>query len=137
MALGSLVVHMHMQHGMAAEWIRSWENTAPGEEPRTYRIEFMTAGGHRNCPVEGCLGGAATRTAMRVHFSHRHVRDTVAIFGGGNPPSHPHFPHCDMLVPCRALNRRHLVTYQCARGVERKRMRLAEEELRESSERDF
>ena len=36
---------------------------------------------------------------------------------------------CVMLVPWRALNRRHLVTAQCARGEERKIRWLAEEEL--------
>ena len=42
-----------------------------------------------------------------------------------------------MMVPWRALNGRHLATAQCAMGVERKRIRLAEEELRESLERAF
>ena len=42
-----------------------------------------------------------------------------------------------MLVPWRALNGRHLANAQCAREVERKRRRLAEEELRERSERAF
>ena len=42
-----------------------------------------------------------------------------------------------MLVPCRALKIRHPVTYQCAKGAERKRRRLAEAELRESTERAF
>ena len=42
-----------------------------------------------------------------------------------------------MLFPWRALNRRHLVTTQCARGEERKRRRLAEEELWDISERAF
>ena len=35
------------------------------------------------------------------------------------------------------MNGKHLDTAQCARGVDRKRMRLAEEELREISERAF
>ena len=42
-----------------------------------------------------------------------------------------------MLVNLRTLNRRNLVTNQCAKGEERKCRRLAEEELRESSERAF
>ena len=42
-----------------------------------------------------------------------------------------------MLVPWRSLNSRHPVKYQCARGVEQKRRRLAEAELRERLERDF
>ena len=42
-----------------------------------------------------------------------------------------------MLVPWRALNGSQPATAQCARGVDRKRQGLAEEELRESSERAF
>ena len=42
-----------------------------------------------------------------------------------------------MMVPWRYLNGRHLATSQCTRGAERKRRRLVEEELRDSSERDF
>ena len=42
-----------------------------------------------------------------------------------------------MLVPWRALNRRHLATAHCTKGEEMKRRHLEEEELRESSERAF
>ena len=42
-----------------------------------------------------------------------------------------------MLVPWCDLNRRHLSTVQCAREAEPKRRRREEEELWESSERDF
>ena len=73
---------------------------------------------------------------MRVHFLHLHVRNTVVILEEGNL-SHPQCIRCDMLVPCRALNGRHPDTAQCARGRERKRQSLAEEELKERSERDF
>ena len=34
-------------------------------------------GSRRQCPVEGCPGVSETRAAMRVHFLHRHVHDTV------------------------------------------------------------
>ena len=40
-----------------------------------------------------------------------------------------------MLFPQRALNASHPATSQCARGVEQKKRRLAEAELRESLER--
>ena len=40
-----------------------------------------------------------------------------------------------MMVPWRALNERRLATTQCSRGEEWKRRRLAEEELKERSER--
>ena len=42
-----------------------------------------------------------------------------------------------MLVSWHALNGRHLATTQCARGADQKRRWLAEEKLRESSERAF
>ena len=73
---------------------------------------------------------------MQVHFLHGNVQDTVVILEEVNLP-HPRFPQCDMLVPWRTLNRRHLITAQCTRGAERKRRQLAEEELRESMERAF
>ena len=42
-----------------------------------------------------------------------------------------------MLVPWRALNDRHYDTAQCAKGAEQKRCRMAEAELRDSTERAF
>ena len=77
-----------------------------------------------------------TRTEMRVHFVHRHVLDTVVMLEEGNFP-HPRCARCDMQVPRKALNGRHLGTAQCAKGAERKRRRLAETETRENSERAF
>ena len=73
---------------------------------------------------------------MQVHFLHRNVMDTVVILEKGNLPQ-PRCPRCNMLVPWRTLDRRHVVTAQCARGAERKMRRLLEAELRESMERDF
>ena len=81
--------------------------------------------------MEGCPGDLETRTEMRVHFVHRHVQDTVVMMEEGNPP-HPLCPRCDMQVPRKALNGRHLGTAQCAKGAERKRMRLAKTETREN-----
>ena len=74
--------------------------------------------------------------AMRVHFVHRHVQDTVAMLEEGNFP-HPRCSRCDMQVPRKALNGRHLGTAQCAKGAERKRRRLAQTETRENLERAF
>ena len=82
-----------------------------GGEQKTYRMEFPK-GGTQDCPVEGLPGKAGTRTAMRVHFWRRHVRDTVIILEEGNPP-HPRYENCDMLVPWRALNGRHKDTAMC------------------------
>ena len=86
--------------------------------------------------MEGRPGKMATRMAMRVHFVHRHVLDTVVMLEEGNFP-HPRCARCDIQVPRRALNGRHPGTAQCLKGVERKRGRLAETETREDSERAF
>ena len=97
------------QNGRAAEAQRSWKTSATGEEPRTYRMEFLDKGGPRSCPEEGCLGRAETRTAMQVHFLYRQVLDTVVILEEGTPP-HPRCTRCDMLVPWRELNGRYPAT---------------------------
>ena len=131
MAIGSLEGHIQTQHGKEAGGTWCWEATAPGGELHTYRMALPTALGPRNCPIEGCPGQAATRTVMQVHLFHRNIRDTVTILEEGTPP-HPRFTQRNMLVPWRALNGRHLSTYLCAKGDEKKRRRLAEEELRES-----
>ena len=60
----------------------------------------------------------------------------MIILEGVNLP-HPRFPWCNMLVPWKALNGRHITTAQCANGVEWKIWQLAEEEMWESMGRDF
>ena len=90
MAVGSLAGHRMTQHGKAAEERCSLKTLATGEDPRTYRMAFPDKGGPRSCPVEGCPGRAAMRTAMRVHFMHRHVLDTVVILEEVNI----HHPWC-------------------------------------------
>ena len=74
--------------------------------------------------------------AMRVHFLYQHGLESMVILDEGNL-HHPHCTRCNMLVSRRALNVRHPVTVQCARVAEQKRPRLAEENLREISERAF
>ena len=71
-------------------------------DPRTYKMAFPLREGTRPFPVKGFNGRASTRMAMRVHFWHRHVRDTVEILEEGNLP-HPQCPLYDMLVPWKAL----------------------------------
>ena len=71
-----------------------------------------------------------------MHFMHRHVLDTVVMLEEGNFPN-PRCARCDMQVPRKALNGRHLGTAQCAKGAERKRRRLAETETRENLDREF
>ena len=103
--------------------------TAPGREPHTYKMAFLTARVPRKFPIEGCRGRAATQMLMWVHFYHQNVQNTVIILEEGNLP-HPRCSRCNMLVPWRALNRRHLSTAQCAKGRDRKLRQMAEEEMR-------
>ena len=135
LAVGSMSSHIMTRHGKAEGQRRQWK---PQKETgaQIYRMSLPTKGGPQQCPVEGCPGTLETRTAMRVHFVHRHVQDTAVMLEEGNPP-HLRCARCDMQVPRKALNGRHLGTAQCAKGVERKRRRLAETEKRENSERAF
>ena len=133
---GLMAGHMKLQHGISVDERWSWLTSSMRGEPRTYRMSFLSKGGPQSFSVEGCPKQAATRTAMQVHFLHRNFRNTVVILEEGSPP-HPWCPRCDILVPWRALNGRHIATAQCASGAERKRIRLVEEELREISERAF
>ena len=64
-----------------------------------YHISFLRETVPRNFPVEGCRGGeAVTRAELRVHFLHRHIRDTMVILEDDNLP-YPLLPRCDILVP--------------------------------------
>ena len=86
--------------------------------------------------MEGCPGRDRTQTAMRLHFWRRHFLDVVIILEEGNLP-HPRFPRCDMMVPWRSLNGRHKSTAMCRSGAEKMRRRLAEAEVRDSTEMAF
>ena len=81
-----LASHMMTQHGWVEEARLSWKPPATREGPRTYRMEFTAKGVPRSCPVEVCPGQAATRTAMRLHFLHQHVLETVVNLEEGNLP---------------------------------------------------
>ena len=58
------------------------------------------------------------------------------ILEEGNRP-YPRCPHCDMFVPQKALNGRHLTTALCRQGMERKWRLLAEYEVQEGKERSL
>ena len=101
----------------------------PEGELQKYQIYFPRTAEPRDYPVKGCQGRAEMRTGLCVDFLHRHMWDTVIIYEEVNLP-YPWYPCCDMLVPWASLNVRHHNTAQCAKGAERKRYRLAEEEIR-------
>ena len=136
LAVGSMPSHLMTQRGRAERRWRQWSTLSAGVRPQIYRISFPAKVGTRKCPVAGCPGRVATRTAMRVHFLHRHVLDTMVILEEVNFP-HPRCAMCDILVPRRVLNRQHPGTEQCKKGAERKRQRLIEADTRESTERAF
>ena len=50
-----------------------------GNEPRTFWMKFLEKAGPSPFPFDECSFRAATRTAMRVHFWHRHVGYTMVI----------------------------------------------------------
>ena len=84
MVLGSMGGYIITLHGQAAEERQSWAALPLGEEPRTYQMDFLTAGGPWRSTVEGCPERSATRMVILVNFMHLHVRDTVVILDKGN-----------------------------------------------------
>ena len=126
LAVGSMSSHLMTRHGKAAARWQLWTPQA-GRGPRTYKMSFPAKEGPRRCPVEVCLGFLTTSTAMRVHFVHQHVQDTVVMLEEGNLPL-PQFFRCDLQVTRKALNGCHMGTLQCKKEEERKRRRLADTE---------
>ena len=116
LAVGSMPSHLMTRHGKSATRRHLWAPQTDGGT-WTYKMSFPAKGSRRRCPVEGCPGVLATRTAMRVHFVHRNVHDTVAMLEEGNLPL-PRCPRCDLQVSRKALNGRHLGTIQCRTGTE-------------------
>ena len=113
--------------------------TDPGGDPRTYNMAFPTVGWAMNFPVEGFLGRAVTRTAMWVHFLHRHVQDIVIILEGGKPssPTVPPVQHAGTLTRYEQEAYQHRSVQQGGHRESDSRWRMAEEEMRESAERSF
>ena len=80
-----------------------------------------------------CLGGASNWTNVRVHFVHRHARETTVILEEGNRP-YPRCPQCEMCVSHKALDVRHTTTTFYQQGEKRNWRRLAEEGATEGAE---
>ena len=134
------MTHRQTHNGVAKEGLGSEGGGANGSDggdgTRTYRMDFPARAVPMPCPVEGCSDRASMRTAMRVQFLQRHVRDTMVILEEGNLPQ-TRYPLCDMLVLWKALNGTYRLTSQCNQGAERKRRRLTAEEEREVTVRAF
>ena len=86
---GSLLTHPQTQNGLAKLRLGSdgYKADMGGNKLRTKKMALTKRAGHRPCPVKRCSGGASKRTAMSMHFWHRHIKDTVVILEEGN------FPH--------------------------------------------
>ena len=83
-----LAVHPQTQHWKATGGIRHWETMDLSRDPNIYRLALPTTGAPRNCSIERCPGQLATRMVMWVHFSHRHVQDTIIVLEEINLPAH-------------------------------------------------
>ena len=103
----------------------------PEGEHKTAWIFFPSAARSQYFPVEGCKVRSKTQTGIHVHFMHHHVWYTIVILEE-EKLLHQRCLCCDMLVPWASLNGCYPNTSQCAKGAERKRRRLAVEELQET-----
>ena len=136
LVFGSLLSHLMTQHGRTAGRRRQWTTLAAVRVHQVYQMSFPAKGRPRICPVEGCTGRVATRTAIWVYFVYGHVLETVVMLEEGNFP-YTWCPRCYIQVPQRALNGRHPGTVQCLKGAEKKIRRLAETETRDNLGHSF
>ena len=80
LARGSLDTHYQNHHGVVrGRSGQEDDDGSGGGKPRKFRMILPVKAGPRPCPVEGCSGRAATRTAMGVHFWYQYTRYTVVI----------------------------------------------------------
>ena len=103
LARGSLVAHLQTQNGVARVGLGQEGDKESGDDKlMMFSMTSPEKVGPRPCPVEECIGRAATRTDMQVHC---------------NLP-HPRCPLHDMLLPWRSLNGLLRSTAQWREGAE-------------------
>ena len=85
LVVGSMSSHLMNRHGKAAAWRHLWTPQTDGGG-RTYKMSFPAKGVQGSFQWRDARGAVTTRTAMRVHFVHRHVHDTVVMLEEGNLP---------------------------------------------------
>ena len=120
---GTLARHMLSQHDVYQRPRKRQRLMEQQEQnPVTYRISHP---GHAavRCPVPGCAAAPTSRQSLRVHFSHRHVRDVIIIEEEG---AFPRCGRCDMFVSPASISTSHPNSKMCVAGTERKRKRLLE-----------
>eukprot|EP00978_Attheya_sp_CCMP212_P015422 scaffold39830_cov28-Attheya_sp.AAC.1 len=131
-AHSSLATHRRVQHGETT--MSGQHEPAPAVGlPAEYRVSFPKTVSKIDCPIEGCPGRATSRANLRVHFMHRHARDTLVILEEGSFPN-PRCEFCDMFVPRPAIHTTHPRTEMCRKGADRKWQRLAKEDARRATE---
>ena len=137
--LGLLVVYLNTQNMKATGGSLHWGTTPPGGDSCNHKIDLTIIEGPRNCPAEEGRGKAGTGGDADVDagpFLSPECLRNCDYLAEGNPP-HPRCPWREMMVPWVALNSRHLVTDQCAKGAERNFRWMLEEDIRESAKRAF
>ena len=74
------MVHCQTHHGVVKGGSgQESDKGVGGNSPRTSRLAFPEKTEPKPCSFEGFSGLAATWMSMRIHFWHRHVRDTMVI----------------------------------------------------------
>ena len=99
LAAGYLAYHRQAQHGVARGDLKDPPppHPHPPYEDRTCQISFLRAARDTAFPVGGCPGRSMRRSTLRLHFLHRHVRDTVVILEQGSHPLR-RCPKCDIFL---------------------------------------
>ena len=81
--------------------------------------------------MEDFLGQALSRTSLRVHFMHFHLRYTIVVMEKGERP-HPLCLRWEMFIPWEDLNGRHPATEMFSKKAKQKRRRWVEEKAHTS-----
>ena len=115
---GSLASYRQAHHWVSLGDLKYTPHPYPRDDPSIYRISFPYKSRNISCLVGGFPRRASIRSALLVHFLHRHVWDMLVVLEEGNYPL-PLCPKCYMLVTWWALNGTHQATTMCARGAER------------------
>jgi hypothetical protein len=118
----SLARHLRDQHpGVTPPRLDLEDLVSPVRNTRTrkYVIAVGRTGERMPCPDGSCTFGGKTCTAMRVHFMHRHWRDTLDFRG---QPGYVKCPECSMMVKS-PVSARHQASMICRDGAQRQRSR--------------
>ena len=107
MTKGSLMAHRQSNQKLGQEG-KGILNTSPPppRETQNYRISFLVALMHLIFPVEGCQGGETIWINLQVHFTHRHMQESIVIMEEIHHP-YSRCSKCYIFISKQALNGRH------------------------------